>query len=890
MKKLYFMLIALFFAGAAWAQTGSISGSVEDASTGEPLVGANIVINGTIYGVIADYSGDFTMSGVPGGSHTLVITYLGYERYSQDVVVRANETTSAGRIKIGSTSMGLAEVQIISSVAIDRKTPVAVSTIDGAVIEEKLGSQEFPEILRSTPSVYVTKSGGGFGDSRINVRGFDQRNTAVMINGIPVNDMENGWVYWSNWAGLSDVTADMQIQRGLGASKLAIGSVGGTINIITKTTEAERGGAVSVGVGNDGYLKGSLAYSTGRMKGGWAVSLQGTRTQGDGYIDGTFIDAYSYFASVAKEIGNKHRLVFTAIGAPQRHGQRTGFFGIGLGDFDENGKKWNPWLGQKDGEDYNFRENFYHKPQVALNHYWNINSTTFLSTSAYVSFGRGGGTGDIGRVGGSGYLSGFRKDDNSLDVDGIHAWNSGTDNVEGFPEQGNIDHAGVGLVTGERNGIIRRASMNEHNWMGVLSTMKKELSSNLNLLAGIDLRQYTGKHYRRVDDLMGSDTWLDPSDVNAQDFSADVNGDGEIDWWETGTLRQVGDKIRYDNDGVVGWQGLFSQLEYDAGNGLSAFVAGSVSNTSQQRVDRFAYTVAEGQTSETASYLGYTAKVGANYNINKNHNIFANAGTFSRAPDFDATFLNFANDINEEAINESVQAFELGYGLRYSKFRANVNVYNTTWKDKTESRTVTSSTGQDFTANITGIDAVHSGIEFDASFEATKGLTFSAMASLGDWQWKSDLDNVVILDDSQVAVDTVSVYADGLKVGDAAQTTLFVGADYRMPFGLSLNADYYHFDNLYANYDPTSRTTPDAAQAYQLPAYGLLDLGLSYDLPIEKVDASIRVNVNNVLDTSYVAEAFDGTVSDDPALNPYAPLQGYYGFGRTWSTKLTVRF
>lgn len=94
--------------------------------------------------------------------------------------------------------------------------------------------------MKMTPGVYATKQGGGFGDSRINVRGFDQKNVAVMINGIPVNDMENGWVYWSNWSGLSDATRTMQVQRGLGASKLAINSVGGTINIITKTTDAKK--------------------------------------------------------------------------------------------------------------------------------------------------------------------------------------------------------------------------------------------------------------------------------------------------------------------------------------------------------------------------------------------------------------------------------------------------------------------------------------------------------------------------------------------------------------------------------------------------------------------------------------------------------------------------
>jgi len=145
--------------------------------------------------------------------------------------------------KLDTTSeIGLEEVKVISSYATDRKTPVAVSTVSAKILNETYGgSAELPEVLKVTPGVYSTKTGGGVGDARINIRGFDQRNVAVTINGIPVNDMENGWVYWSNWAGLGDAVSTIQVQRGLGASKLAINSVGGTMNIITKTTDGKAG-------------------------------------------------------------------------------------------------------------------------------------------------------------------------------------------------------------------------------------------------------------------------------------------------------------------------------------------------------------------------------------------------------------------------------------------------------------------------------------------------------------------------------------------------------------------------------------------------------------------------------------------------------------------------
>ena len=209
-----------------------------------------------------------------------------------------------------------------------RKTPVAVSTVDPVFIEERLGSQEFPEILKSTPGVYVTKDGGGFGDSKINIRGFKTENVAMMVNGVPMNGMENQKVYYSNWSGLSDVASSIQVQRGLGASKVASPSVGGSQNVITKTTDAKKGGFVSYAMGNDGYNKILFSVSSGLSKDGWAFTLLGGKDWRDGYIQGTESEGYTWFASVAKRFNDNHQLSLTAFGAPQWHNQRSNQNGL----------------------------------------------------------------------------------------------------------------------------------------------------------------------------------------------------------------------------------------------------------------------------------------------------------------------------------------------------------------------------------------------------------------------------------------------------------------------------------------------------------------------------------------------------------------------------------
>lgn len=297
-----FLLVFIF---NSFAQS-VIKGKVIDDATNEPLPGVTISVKGSNKGTATNIDGSFTLK-VASGTHTIGTSYVSYTPQEFDVTIGDGETKDLGVIKLATNAISMKEIVVSSNVAIDRKTPVAVSTIKAEEIQNKIGNNEFPEVLRSTPSTYVTKGGGGFGDSRINVRGFSQENMAVMVNGVPVNDMENSLVYWSNWAGLSDVASNVQLQRGLGATKLSVSAIGGTMNVVTKATEMKKGGSVGTSFGNDGYMKYNLSLSTGKLKNGLAFSFLGAYTQGDGYVDGTSFTGWNYFGSMAWEI-NKNIL------------------------------------------------------------------------------------------------------------------------------------------------------------------------------------------------------------------------------------------------------------------------------------------------------------------------------------------------------------------------------------------------------------------------------------------------------------------------------------------------------------------------------------------------------------------------------------------------------
>ncbi|MEI7897518.1 MAG: carboxypeptidase-like regulatory domain-containing protein, partial [bacterium] len=326
-KHFTVFIFFILFPVLLFSQKTMIRGIVTDANSGETLIGATILYSEG-KGAVTDMDGKYYLK-VESGTYHLKVSYVGYLPQEIDVVVGKGEVTQNFTLKTPT----LTEVEVVGDVAKTRETPVAFSTVRPMQLQEELASRDIPMILNKTPGVYATQQGGGDGDARVNVRGFSQRNLAVMIDGIPVNDMENGWVYWSNWFGLDAVTRNIQVQRGLGASKLALPSVGGTMNIITKGIDANLGGTIKQEVGSDGYLRTSIGVTSGQLKHGWGVTIAGSYKRGNGWVDNTWTNGWFGYIRVDKKLG-RHTLTFSAMGAPQKHAKRS--YMKSIASFDKN--------------------------------------------------------------------------------------------------------------------------------------------------------------------------------------------------------------------------------------------------------------------------------------------------------------------------------------------------------------------------------------------------------------------------------------------------------------------------------------------------------------------------------------------------------------------------
>lgn len=880
-RKLFFLLFTILIGAAPALAQETIKGTVIDKDTKEPLIGVSVFSENSKIGTATDLDGAFTLR-VPSIAGQITFTYVGYK----DVSVKA--ASNVGTVEMEPDAVGLKDVIVTSSIAIRRKTPVALSVIEPQELEAKMSNQEFPEILKSTPGVYATKQGGGFGDSRVNIRGFESENVAVMVNGVPVNDMEWGGVYWSNWTGLLDVTRSMQVQRGLGASKVSAPSVGGTINIVTKSTDAVKGGAVSYSIGNDAYNKLAFNISTGLMDNGWAITALGSKTWGDGYIMGTEFESYAWFLNVSKRISAQHQLSLTAFGSPQWHNQRYSrdFLKIDEWQRQKDGYKFNPTYGfDLQGQRVNPNRNRFHKPQISLNHSWEINEKSSLSTVLYVSIGNGGGRAWRG----SSYNALYGTTNGVL--------NTGyRDSRTGYVDYGILQSENAAETNGSKAVITE--SINNHFWTGLISTYTSKLGDNIDFYGGIDLRYYEGKHDAEILDLMGGRFVIDPSRANikAENFP------GITDEYRNQRLK-VGDNIYRKNTGYVMQEGVFSQAEYNK-DALSVFVAGAVSLHTYWKKDFFYYSDPY-QKSDSKTFIGANIKGGANYNLDEYHNVFFNTGYVSRAPSMSGgyfTNITTSNSVNKDAVNEKLFSGEIGYGFKSSFLSANLNAYYTKWMDKTMVKSMDAD--QNAYLNLKGVDAVHKGIELELVSKPVNNLELKGMISIGDWQWDSRASAKAFTSDGQPSNDgvnpipageehkSVTIDLKGVKVGNSAQMTFHFSGTYTFFKKLIVGADYVHYANNYANY---TISMPNVGETYtyytpwKIPHAGVLDLHARYSFKLGGLDATISGNVNNVLDQEYISDAMDYKARVEGG-STWQDVGVMYGFGRTWTSTLKIRF
>ncbi|HBY01542.1 MAG TPA: hypothetical protein DEG92_03210, partial [Rikenellaceae bacterium] len=567
-------------------------------------------------------------------------------------------------------NLSLNEIVLSASFVNERRTPLRLKSVGKGEIERKAIGTTYPELVRDIPGIYATSESGSYGDAKINIRGFKQENISVMLNGIPVSGLVTGNMFWNNWLGLADATHSIQVQKGIGASMLSDNSVGGTINIITSTPQQNASVSAGLFYTDYGLGKGFVNMNSGLLKKGWAISLMASYAGGKGYVEASAVNSWAYLLSINKRINSRNSLLFTILGSPERHEQRSAR--LSNSEIEQYGLRYSKNWGFRgntqngNSEPFNLSENFYHKPYFTLHHFYSPGSKTEIANTAYVSIGDGGGR-----------------------------WSeSKGKRILDFQREGHIDWDAVveanqtipGTIENEAGSAKNILSdyLAGHTQAGIKSNLSHKLGKKFTLTAGLHYQFYSTWEKEQITDLLGGNYWYE--NYAAKSLAGQAGRD---------PIKHVGDYIRTNNGKIINHLTLYSMLNYSSDKWeIRAGVSGM--GSTNKRWDKYNYiegtnaedvavTVsgASGIYSSAATGLGYSIKGGTLYKLTRQSSVYLNAASYSRLPYSDVFFSSGNNVITQGVKNEKNLLSELGYRFLFQRGSIEATAYIAYWKNKT---------------------------------------------------------------------------------------------------------------------------------------------------------------------------------------------------------------
>ncbi len=834
-----------------------IIGNVQDAESLKPLTAVQISVDGGASGGITDSLGNFNIK-VANRKGILRFYYVGYNQKKTGFKIKETEQ-NLGKILLNPLTYSLEEVTVSAGLADETKDPVSVSNISAKTIKNRLGDRTLPILFNTTPGVFSVTQGGGSGDAAMSIRGFKQENVGLLINGVPVNGVENGLVYWSNWQGLTDASASIQIQKGPGVANVAANAVGGSVNIITANPDKPKGGVISWMVTSYGNQKVVMALNSGKLKNGWQVSLLGSYQWGPGYIDATPVQSWGYYLSATKRFNKKNKLNITLLGSPQHHGQRT--LRLSKDEIDKYGYKYNKDWGGYNGRIKTASENFYHKPFLSINHYFSIDASKQWANSVYLSYGSGGGLWSESFDYAPSIFS-YRNPSGQIDWPAIYHLNANN-------ESEYILHNGDTVSGYSMN--VQTEFLASHVVAGWMSTYRQTLKNGFKFIAGLHYRYFNSFLREEVSDLLGGAFFI-------EDYGWAVDGVAGRN-----QIMMPGDIIRVNNNSIINFAGAYAQLLYD-GPKLNGYFSVNGNSNFYKRIDRFNYV--NNTKSDLISKPGFDFRGGLAYNINASHKLYINGAYLSKAPYFKYVFGNFTNLPVQNLENEKVTTAEAGYMFNKGGWYISAGAYYTLWKNVSmlSNEYIQLEDNKQTRAMVNGLNALHKGLEATVSYQWQNNIKLGLFGMLADYRWQNDV-QATLFNNNNVPVDTVHVYASGLRVGGTAQRQAGATLEFPLISFINIKAEWIWFGRLYANFDPVNRNNPsDREQPYRLPSYNVVNMYVNIPFKAGTKYGNFNLGLYNMLNEHYITTGQDG---QDHTLNTFT---GFWSEGFIINAKLSFRF
>ena len=889
-----------------------ISGRILRMHTSEPIANVHLSLENTQNITYSNANGYFELKTEFSGEHILFVEAKEYSSKRIPIIIEN------AKLEVGDVYLHL---EITSD-----KEENLIALTDGELTSEEVFSIS-SGLLQSTKDIFLRRAAFDFGQVFFRVRGYDSRNGVLMLNGVPMNKLENGRPQWNNWGGLNDVTRNQEFTNGLTLNPNTFGGILGNTNINLKPSELREGIRISSSASNRTYRgRAMITYNSGLQKNGLAFSISGSRRWSEeGFIEGTLYDAYSFFGAAEYQFDNENRLMLAAILAKNRRGRSSA---ITEEVFNLMGNTYNPYWGNQEGEIRNSRQADVFEPILLFNYQWNTEKARANFGATYQF-----GTNERSRLGfydasspdptyyrylPSYYING------PLGADFVN----GDLAKDGFLQNAQIPWdrlyaANLNESNQGRASYVLYDDVTHGNSINLAASFNYELNEFISLGSGGHYKKTKNQNFARINDLLGAQFHEDIDTFS--DTQNDALGN---------TQKMEGDKFNYHYETQASEIGAFAQIQLTS-NQVTGFLAASYTSAGFAREGLFQnerFPESSLGESPEVSFSATSVKGGATYFISGRHWFTANAGLIQRPPILQNIFINPRenNDIVPNFDTENVAAVDINYFGRLSHLTARVTAFYTRFMDTADVNFffVDSGFGSDFVQEvITGLDRLHKGIEIGLEYEVSTSVKLSLVGNVGDYRFASDPSVQINFDtagpeedliDAEGNIDLGIAKLKGLRVAQGPQTAFSLGVEYRDPKYWWLGATTNYLGNNYINISSITRTEsfvvdpetgepfPEATvdnvsellQQEMLDDVYLLNLVGGKSWLHKGKYISLFGSVNNLFGTVFRTGGYEqsrngnygqlrqDTLSGSPSFGP----KYWYGFGRTYFLNLAINF
>jgi hypothetical protein len=911
------LMLICFSTISGFAQQTIVQGVVKDSQTLQPMSEVKVEIEGSILSTTTNQQGEFSFSAdVPDGNQTLILTKTNYLNLYYPIVITSGELVNMGELFLELDN--------------ENDELFTITLSDDELNDDTSGADNISGLLSASQDIFQRAAAFEFSPSFFRLRGLNTDNGTVLMNGIEMNKIFDGRPQWSNWGGMNDVLRSQELSNGLAPSPYNFGGLLGSTNINLRASNYRSGGRITYSSSNRSYTNRLMAtYASGMLDGGWAYAFTLGRRWGDeGFQDGTFYDANSFFVSVEKKLNDKHSLNLVGFYTPNRRGKSSPNT---QEVFDLKGITYNEYWGWHDGEKRNSRIRRIAEPVIMLNHYWDISDKTSVNTNVAYQFGELGNS-RLDYAGGAnpspayyqGLPSYFLADDDGPDFSGAYIAQ------QSFQNGGQVDWDRIydsnltNNINGDYAAYVLYEDRSDDKQFTANTILESSVNENLTLNAAINYKRLKSRNFAEIIDMLGSNTGY----LNVDSFDQ-----VQFDLQNPDLVVGEGDIFRYNYNIEANVLSGFAQAQFKY-NKVDFFLAGSYTATEYQREGLYqteTYANNSFGKGRKLSFGGIGAKGGFTYKFSGKHIFNINAGYITKAPSIRNTYTNsrenhaIVGDITGVDITEEkITSFDVNYIFRSSTVKARLTGYYTQMQDANEISFYFADgisgvdQGTAFVQEILqGIDKSHMGIEFGMEAQVTPTIKLTGVASIGQFTYDNNPNLVLTSSDFVEGLNFGESNLKDYRIAAGPQQAASIGFEYRDPnywwFGTTAN----FFSNTYIDVSPLTRTQnfyldtdglpfnnyePELARELlrqeRFDDYMVINAigGKSWKIGDKYI--SLFVSLNNIFDQKFKSGGFEQGRSanyqslQEDSQNPkrvFGPKY-WYGRGPTYFLNLNYRF